>query len=175
LASIAVAHVEISPKKVPADSFARFTIDVPTERKVPTVQLEVQLPPGLSSVKLRKKPGWKDTIRGGVATWSGGRIPPGHSAKFELKAHVPNTPGKELTFPALQTYADRKVVHWIGSSSSDTPVPTVTLEAAAITTTTTATSTGSGGNHHGIARAIEIALLIGLLTLGVVLFRRRRT
>ena len=47
------------------------------------------------------------------------------------RATCPNLPGRVLVFPALVTYQDGKVVHWIGAESSDTPAPRVTLTAAA--------------------------------------------
>lgn len=76
------------------------------------------------------KPGWTRTQRGRVVTWSGGKIGVGEFAECGLSAHLPNTPGQTLTFPANQTYANGKVVQWIGAESSDEPAPHVTLEAA---------------------------------------------
>jgi len=173
LAPVAAAHVEISPNKVTPDSVARFTIEVPTERNAPTVKLEVKLPPGLESVRLATKPGWRSTNRGGVVTWSGGEIPPDHSDKFVFTAHVPNTPGKELLFPAIQTYAKGPVVRWIFGPYSETPAPRVMLEAAT-TPIATVTLNNGGRDHHGIAIGIGIAFVAGLLALGIVFLRRRR-
>jgi uncharacterized protein YcnI len=174
LAPAAAAHVEISPAKVAADSFAHLTIEVPTERNVPTVKLEVKLPPGLGDVRLATKPGWKSTNRDGVITWSGGKIAPGHSDRFVFKVHMPNTPGKELLFPAIQTYAKGPVVRWIGAPGSETPAPRVMLEAAATQFIGTVTLNDGGGGHRGIVLGIGIALIGGLLALAIVIFRKRR-
>jgi uncharacterized protein YcnI len=181
LAPVATAHVEISPEKVQADSFARLSIRVPTERNVPTVKLEVKLPPGLDEVSVQTKPGWKSSNNGGLVTWSGGKIGPGEFDEFGLSVHVPNTPGKELLFPALQTYADGKVVHWIGPEDAEEPAPRVTLEAASgnATTTTSTAATSSKDDeedgHDGLALGFGIAgLAAGLLALGATLMRRRR-
>jgi uncharacterized protein YcnI len=174
LAPVAAAHVEISPDKVPANSDALLTIQVPTERNVPTVKLEIKLPPGLQEVTVQAKPGWTSSNQKGVVTWSGGKIAPGQFDEFGVITHVPNTPGKEFVFPALQTYANGKVVRWIGTPSSDTPAPRVTLEAAS-TSTTTPASTDSGSDHDKLALGFGIAgLAAGLLALGVALLRRRR-
>jgi uncharacterized protein YcnI len=178
LAPVAGAHVEISPDKVPVDSDALLTIQVPNERNVPTVKLEIKLPAGLSEVTVQAKPGWTSSNKNGVVTWSGGKIGPGQFDEFGLVTHVPNTPGKEFVFPALQTYADGKVVRWIGTSTSDTPAPRITLVAASTTTTTTPAATAtsdSGSDRDKVALGFGIAgLAAGLLALGVALLRSRR-
>jgi uncharacterized protein YcnI len=176
LAPVAAAHVEISPDKVPVNSDALLTFQVPTELKVPTVKLEIKLPPGLSEVTVQAKPGWTSSNKNGVVTWSGGKIGPGQFDEFGLVTHVPNTPGKEFAFPALQTYANGKVVRWLGTLSSDTPAPRITLVTAANTTTTTpAAQTDTGSDRDKLALGFGIAgLAVGLLALGIALVRRRR-
>ena len=177
LAPIASAHVEISPNKVPVNSDALLTLQVPTELKVPTVKLEVKLPAGLQEVAVQAKPGWTSSNKNGVVTWSGGKIDPGQFDEFGLITHVPNTPGKEFIFPALQTYANGKVVRWIGTESSDTPAPRITLEAASTATTTPASNATSdtGSDRDKMALGFGIAgLAVGLVALGVALLRRRR-
>lgn len=173
LSSAAAAHVEITPEKVKADSVARLTIEVPTELKVPTVKLEVKLPPGLTPVRPVAKAGWKSTNRNGVLTWFGGQIPSGRSGTFVFRAHMPDTPGKELVFPAVQTYANGEVVRWIDAPGSQTPAPRINLEAAPVHTFTVTLDDGSG-NRRSIALGIGIALVAGLLVVAIVLFRRRR-
>jgi uncharacterized protein YcnI len=146
------------------------------------VKLSVQLPVGLDEVSFQPKPGWKRTQKGRVVTWSGGQIGVGEFDEFGLSVHLPNTPGKTLVFPATQTYANGKVVHWIGPLNADEPAPHVTLEAAESETTTTATTTTSSStseneddDHDGLALGFGIAgLAAGLLALGVTLVRRRR-
>lgn len=170
LAPGAAAHVEITPAKVRPGSTARLTIEVPAELKVPTVKIEVKLPPGLAGVQPAAKPGWKSTNRSGVMTWFGGKIPPGQSETFVFSAHVPDTPGTELVFPAVQTYANGAVVHWIGARGSQTPAPRVTLEGAPIHSFTV---DDGGGDRRNILLGIGIAIVVGLLALATVLFRRR--
>jgi uncharacterized protein YcnI len=181
-ASTASAHVTLNPEKAPADSFARFALRVPTEEDVPTVKVSVQMPAGLDEVTFQPKAGWKRTESGRVVTWSGGQIGVGEFDEFGLSMHLPNTPGKTLVFPATQTYANGKVVHWIGALTSDEPAPHVTLEAAAGETTATTTTAASprtteneDDDHDGLALGFGIAgLAAGLLALGLTLVRRRR-
>ena len=180
-ASAASAHVTMNPEKAPADGFARFALRVPTEEDVPTVKVSVQLPAGLDEVGFQPKAGWKRTESGRVVTWSGGQIGVGEFDEFGLSMHLPNTPGKTLVFPATQTYANGKIVHWIGALTSDEPAPHVTLEAAkgeASTTTPTASSAtrdDEGDDHDELALGFGIAgLAVGLLALGLTLVRGRR-
>jgi uncharacterized protein YcnI len=177
-ATAASAHVTMNPEKAPADSFSRFALRVPTEEDVPTVKVSAQLPAGLDEVTFETKPGWKRKKSGRVVTWSGGQIGVGEFDEFGLSIHLPNTPGKTLVFPATQTYANGKVVHWIGALTSDEPAPHVTLEAASETTTTTASSStreDDGDDHEGLALGFGIAgLAVALLALGLTLVRKRR-
>jgi len=126
----ASAHVEPSPEKVPADSVSRITLSAEGEESVPAVKVTVQMPVGVTDVIAHPTPGWKQSVNGRLVSWSGGRIPNGAEGKFQFSAHFPDTPGRVLVFPSLVTYADGKVVHWIGAESSDTPAPRVTLTAA---------------------------------------------
>ncbi|HET7856621.1 MAG TPA: YcnI family protein [Gaiellaceae bacterium] len=202
LAPSAAAHVTLNPDAVPADSFSRFSIRVPTERGVPTTKVSVRIPEGLIFVSFQPKPGWKRTVqmvklakpvtvegetvteRVGTVTWSGGQIGPGEFDEFGMSAHVPNSPGRELIFPAVQTYANGEVVRWIGDPSADEPAPRVKLEAAepepaSATATTTNTASDEGDEEDSddkatLALGFGIAgLVAGLAGLGVALYRRR--
>jgi periplasmic copper chaperone A len=186
VASAASAHVTLNPGNAPADSFSRFALRVPTEENVPTVKLSVQLPAELEEVGFQPKEGWKRTQNGRVVTWSGGQIGVGEFDEFGLSIHVPNTPGETLTFPATQTYANGKVVRWIGAPESDEPAPTLTIEAAEsespTPTTTTeateateATESEDDDDMESLALGFGIAgLAVGLLALGLTLVRKRK-
>ena len=144
----ASAHVEPSPEKVPADSVSRITLSAEGEESVPAVKVTVQMPVGVTDVIAHPTPGWKQSVNGRLVSWSGGRIPNGAEGKFQFSAHFPNTPGRVLVFPSLVTYADGKVVHWIGAESSDTPAPRVTLTAADGRTRPSSASS-HGHDDHG--------------------------
>src|SRR5262245_44791134 len=155
---VAAAHVEPSPEKVPADSTSKITLSAEGEESVPAIQLSVQMPTGVTQVVAHPTKGWKESVEGRIVTWKGGKIPHGAEGKFAFTAHMPNTPGKAVVFPALVVYQDGKVVHWIGVPSSDTPAPRVTLTAAkgqtnppppAPVATTTSTE-GDGGSSHRV-------------------------
>jgi periplasmic copper chaperone A len=182
LVPAALAHVEPSPEKVPANSSSKITLSAEGEESVPAVKLTVQMPAGVTDVVALPTAGWTESVQGRVVTWSGGKIRHGADGKFSFTAQMPNTPGRVLVFPSLVTYQDGKVVHWIGAESSDTPAPRVTLTAAKGQTnpappppapaTTTASTEGDGGSNTWIWIVIAAAILASLAA--VVIVRRRR-
>ena len=103
-----------------------------------------------------------------------------------MSAHVPNTPGTELVFPAIQTYSNGEVVRWIGAADADEPAPRVTLEAAqaehgAPTATTAPTETEESGEDDESEDRANLALglgaaglIAGLAALGMGFCRRRQ-
>jgi uncharacterized protein YcnI len=199
LAGSAAAHVTVNPNTAPADSFSRFAIRVPTERAVPTVKVTVQIPEGLLFVSFQPKPGWTRTVkmaklaepvtmegekiteRVASVTWSGGKIGPGEFDEFGMSAHVPNEAGRQLIFPAIQTYSNGEVVRWIGHPSADEPAPRVTLDAAraegAAASATAAADDEEDDADNGranLALGFAIAgLVAGLAALGLAFYRRR--
>ena len=200
-APTAAAHVTLNPNEAPADSFSRFAVRVPTERDNPTVKVTLQIPEGLTFVGFQPKTGWKRTVtmvklpapvtvegeqvteRVGSVTWSGGEIGPGEFDEFGMSAHVPNEPGTELVFPAIQTYSNGEVVRWIGAPDADEPAPRVTLEAtpteegapeATTAQPETEESEEDSEDRANLALGLGAAgLIAGLAALGMG-FRRRR-
>jgi periplasmic copper chaperone A len=204
LPAAASAHVSVNPNKVPADSFARFDVRVPNEQETAdTTKVAVQLPEGLVFTSFQPKPGWTRTTttaklaqpvtsddgtiteRVATVTWSGGKIAPREFDEFGFTAKVPDTVGKVLVFPSVQTYSNGDVVRWIGSADADEPAPRVTLEAKeaeshAMTTTTAPTVNVSGadtGNDRATVAIVlgVIGILVGVAALGAAFVGRRRT
>ena len=192
LAPEASAHAEITPARLPANSVSTFELSVAGEENAPTVRVAVQMPAGLKNVKPPPVRGWQAELAGRVITWTGGRIPQGESGTFQITAQFPNTPGKRLRFPTVQTYGNGTVVRWIGAPSSDTPAPTILLTAArtpppppaaarrrrrlppppAITTTEASESDEDDGSTGWVVGGVVILVLVG--SGGALLWRRRR-
>ncbi|MDI3341259.1 MAG: YcnI family protein [Sphaerobacter sp.] len=145
---VASAHVTVWPKQTTTGAFEKYTVRVPTEKDIPTVQVELIFPPGLRVSSFQPKPGWtyelqrdaSGTITGVV--WSGGAIGPGEFDEFAFIAANPEEPG-ELTFVARQTYADGSVVSWEGPAGSEHPA----------SVTTVAAGSGEGSGHADAAPA----------------------
>ncbi len=194
-------HVTMNPNQVPAGSESRFDLRVPNEEEsADTTKVSVEFPEGVNFVSFQPKAGWTRTVtmkklakpvtsddgtvteRVATVTWSGGKIAPGEFDEFGFSASVPDTAGTVLVFPAVQTYSDGKVVHWVGDASADEPAPRVTLTAAAAdhhdsTTTTTADSSSehSDNNRANVALVLGAAgLAAGIAALGFIVSGRRR-
>ena len=200
LVPAASAHVTVNPNEVPAGSFSRFAVRVPTERpNADTTKVVLQLPEDLAFVSFQPKPGWTRTVtmvklakpvtndegetvteRIGTVTWEGGKIAPGEFDEFGLSAKVPETAGQTLVFPAVQTYSNGEVVRWIGAADADTPAPRVALTAASqetaapTTTTTPASSDDDDGGRDTFTFILAIAAL-ALAAVALVLNRRPRS
>ena len=179
---VAAAHVEPSPEKVPAGSVSKITLSAEGEESVPAVKLTVQMPTGVTDMVAHPTPGWKQSVKGRIVTWSGGKIPHGADGKFAFSAKMPDSPGRVLVFPALVTYQDGKIVRWIGAETSDTPAPRVTLTAASgqanppppTATTPTTTSTEGDGSSSNTWIWILIVAAIGGATAAILVVRRRK-
>jgi uncharacterized protein YcnI len=189
LAPAAGAHAEITPEKVPAGSASTFVLSVEGEEDAPTVKVAMQLPAGMANVKPAPVRGWQANRAGRVITWTGGTIRQGDFGKFEITAQFPDSPGKTLTFPTVQTYSGGTIVRWIGAPGSATPAPTITLTAAAtpppppppptVTTTTTTTTTTTVANEREddddstgwLIGAVVAVILVGSAV--ALLWRRR--
>ena len=197
----AAAHVTLNPDAVPADSFSRFAVRVPTEREnASTTKVTVRLPRGLFFVSFQPKPGWKRTVtmatldppavvfgeqvteRVATVTWEGGKIAPGEFDEFGMSAKVPDAPGTKLTFPTVQTYSNGEVVRWIGPPDAEEPAPQVALEANEPEATAEPQAEVEESKDEGdetadranLAMGLGAAgLIAGLAALGLTLRRRR--
>jgi uncharacterized protein YcnI len=148
------AHVTVNPPTVPADSSQTFTVRVPTEKPVPTTQVKVEFPAGLTVSRFQPVAGWTRTVeRDGqqriiAVTWSGGQIADGEYQDFAFIARTPRDTGK-LSFKAYQTYQGGETVEWVNpEGSQERPAALVTVGqsvAAAAATTNTGSIEGRDG------------------------------
>jgi uncharacterized protein len=206
LPAVADAHVTLQPTSVPAGGEdTRLAVRVPNELdNASTVKLDLQLPPGFAAVSFEANPGWTvkvtktrlatpihtddGDITEGVTriTWTGdgkdGSIPPGGFKDFGLSVLVPGKAGDKLTFKALQTYSNGKVVRWIGAPGTDTPAPIVDVTAAAgadhaaaaSAPTPTAAPVTKSSSSNGLATIALIVGALGLIAGVVALMAARR-
>jgi periplasmic copper chaperone A len=202
----AQAHLTVSPSSAPAGADSEELIRVPNESETAsTIKVDVQLPPGFVSASYEAQPGWKvrvvrqklakpvQTDDGPVSeevrriTWTGdgsaqGRIAPGQFMDFPLAVTIPGKAGDTLTFKALQTYSDGKVVRWIGPAGSDEPAPQLAVTAAAKEGAATgapapakpAAASGSSSGSDTLAVVALIVGVLGLLAGGAALLATRR-
>jgi len=195
LPTAAQAHVTLQPREATAGAYTVENVRVPNETEdATTTKVAVQFPDGFAGVLYAAQPGWKVEVKTkklatpiktddgeiteGVAqiTWTAvdaaHGIRPGQFRDFPLSLKIPDE-ARKLTFKALQTYSDGKVVRWIGAEGSDEPAPVVTVTAAqesghaAATPTPAATpapADDDDGGGNGLAIAALALAAIALIT-----------
>jgi uncharacterized protein YcnI len=200
LALPAGAHVTLQPDEAPAKGFVVEAVRVPNEEaSANTTKVVVQFPAGFAEVSFQPVPGWnvktkktklakpittdegdKLTEQVSQVTWSGGKIAPSEFQDFPVSVQMPDKAGSSLTFKALQTYDNGKVVRWIGVPDSEEPAPQVKVTSASGDQAAAATPAASTeeGDDDGDSKALPIIALIvgalGLLAGGAALLTRRR-
>jgi uncharacterized protein YcnI len=191
LPAAASAHITVHPNALPAGGFTVVDVTVPNELDGPaTTKVDVKFPPGFVAVSTQPLPGWKSTITyrkiakpvvvdgekhttevDRVIWTSSTGIGTGQFMQFPLSVAVPDRTGATLTFKALQTYANGKVVRWIGSPGTDTPAPQVAVRPA--NAPVQDFPAGVSAAHRTTTRHIAGAAVLGLLGLGgFALYRR---
>ncbi len=132
-APAASAHVQVLPASVAPSDPVVFTVLVPNEGGVPTVQVDVKIPDGVIPFSFEETPGWtrSEALAADqsldVVTWKGS-LPPGEFVRFSFIATTPEQEG-EIAWPAVQTYQDGTKVRWIGGPGSEEPAATVTVSS----------------------------------------------
>jgi len=130
--SVALAHVTVSPRQAAAGGTQRYAIRVPTERAVPTVRIEMEIPADVVVSSFDAKAGWqieqKKDAAGKViaAIWSGSSIKPRESAEFAFTCQNPKGATK-LVWKVVQIYEDGTRSEWTGAEGSRSPAPVTDL------------------------------------------------
>lgn len=172
LAGPALAHVTVQSPGATQGGYAKVTFRVPAEKPLATTKVQVVFPADapLGKVRVKPHPGWSYVVATGKPatpakdargnelasvvqsiTWTatGGGIEPGEFDEFDISAG-PLPKVDQMTFNALQTYADGSVVRWAGD---DAPV----LKLAAPAPAADATSHSSSASHGSSASPVGSA------------------
>jgi uncharacterized protein YcnI len=126
------AHVSIMPRDSRPGTSERYTVRVPTEGQVATVEVELEIPEGVT-IRPQATAGWTHSLKrtgGRVASiiWTT-NIPPGEFAEFGFIGRNPKS-GGTIVWKVHQRYADGTASHWVGELGTQSPAPTTTLSAA---------------------------------------------
>jgi periplasmic copper chaperone A len=206
LPAAAAAHVTLQPSEQPAGAFVRADVRVPNELdNASTEKVEVQFPAGFLFASYEPVAGWKAKItrekldkpvtspEGGepiteqvkqvtfTADSNSDGIKPGQFQDFGLSTQMPDKAGTALTFKAIQTYSNGKVVRWIGAPDTEEPAPQVRLVSADESAPAPAPAASTSSSDDDASKGLGIAALVvgalGLLAGGAALImsRRRRT
>jgi hypothetical protein len=86
-------------------------------------ELSVTMPEGVELRDAPPPPGWRLSIRGRTASWSGGHVARGQGVLFSIGMSTNLSPGA-ITFRAAQRYSDGGVVPWkVGLTVLPQPAP----------------------------------------------------
>lgn len=203
-AGAAFAHVSVNPDTVAPGSYSKLTFRVPNESETAsTTKLEIQLPQDTPFASVRGKaiPGWtveltkeklpavitqgNTTIDEAVTTIvftadsDADAIGLNQFGEFDIQVGpVPDV--VSITFTAVQTYSDGKIVTWgdptpAGGAEPAHPAPVLTVAGAATdghgghgAETDSATVEMAAAAGDGTARTLGIVgIVIGVIGLGV--------
>ena len=127
------AHVTVAPRESRPGVSERYTVRVPTEGKVSTVEVELEVPEGVT-ISPQASPGLTPTLkrtgdRVSSIVWAM-EIKPGEFAEFGFIGRNPKV-GSAIAWKAHQRYADGTATHWVGEEGTRSPAPVTKLAATA--------------------------------------------
>src|SRR5438128_4093317 len=134
VAAVAEAHVSVRPRESKAGAVEKYTVRVPTEGKVATTSVEVEIPQDVTINSVEPADGVKSEIKreGGPVvsiTWTVA-IDPGQNREFVFVAKNPSD-ATEIVWKAHQRYADGTSSEWVGGAGTRQPAPVTKLTVLA--------------------------------------------
>lgn len=176
----ALAHVTVSPKEALTASFQTFTVNVPNEKDLATIQIKLLLPDGLQHVLPTQKYGWHidvdknsndQTSLAKSITWSGSSIAVGLRDEFTFSAKTPDSP-TQIQWKAYQTYSDGTIVAWDQDSQDSTTDNSGPASVTTITNKTAQQTIDSGLvqpiNNSQVTNERAVYLGIAGVSLGLI-------
>ena len=132
IGAIAEAHVTVSPEESRGGAVERYTIRVPTEGKITTTALELEVPSGVTITGVLVTGGFTyETRRDGDRivgiTWKLD-VKPGEVAEFVIFAR--NPAAGQIQWKAHQRFADGTSADWVGVEGDRRPAAVTKLTAA---------------------------------------------
>lgn len=123
------AHVVVTPRESAAGAEQVYTVRVPNEVTVPSINVELEIPAGMHVMQVATGDGFtfdvkKEGNRIVAITWKK-EIKPKEFSLFTFTAHNPQ-PGA-MQWKAHQTFADGSMIHWIGERGTKQPASVTTI------------------------------------------------
>jgi uncharacterized protein YcnI len=133
LAAIASAHVTVSPRESKAGTTQRYLVRVPTEGKVATVSVDLEIPSDVEITEVSAPAGAKHEAkrqagRINAITWTI-EIKPGDMAELPFTATNPSS-GASISWKAHQHFADGTTTDWTAAPGQPKPAARTTLTSA---------------------------------------------
>lgn len=121
-AAAASAHVTVAPAESTTGAWETYTLKVPSEKDVATVQVDLRIPEGAEFKQYETVPGWSVTVDGNKVSWTATAegIQAGQFQRFYFTAKNPDAAG-DIAWDAYQHYADGSLVQWSGEEGSESP------------------------------------------------------
>jgi uncharacterized protein YcnI len=156
LSPVAWGHSDLDPRQSLPNKWETYTLTVPTETTVPTIQIRLTVPPEFEVETIEHSQVWHiGTVRderGYIReiTWSESRIPPQMFEQFKLLVRNAKTPGRYV-WKIEQAYEGSDAATW------EAPTQLITAE-------------GAGGQRAEEAwRAAQVATTVSLVALGIAI------
>jgi uncharacterized protein YcnI len=128
-ATAAQAHVTIRPRESKAGATETYTMRVPTEGKIATTSVELEVPDGVTIVTINGAAGRAEQKKSGdritSITWTVD-IQPAQSQELTFVARNPAS-GSEIAWKVHQRYADGTSSDWVEPAGSRRPGPVTKL------------------------------------------------
>lgn len=133
IASVAQAHVSVRPRESKAGATEKYIVRVPTEGKMATISVEVEIPQGVTVDSVDPADGVKSEMK-----YEGGRvvsitwtvtIDPGANRELAFTGKNPSD-GTEIVWKAHQRYSDGTSSEWVGPAGTRQPAPVTKLVPA---------------------------------------------
>jgi uncharacterized protein YcnI len=124
----ALAHVRVLPFESKTGAQQTYTMKVPTEGKITTTSIELEVPAGVSVISIAD-PAEAKKVDGRIVsiTWKT-EIPPDQSKDFSFVAINPKT-DQDLAWKAHQRYADGTGRDWVDLPKTKSPASVTKLSA----------------------------------------------
>ena len=131
-ATAAQAHVSVRPRESKPGATEKYIVRVPTEGKVATTSVEVEIAQGVTVDSVDPADGVKSEMKreGGRVvsiTWTV-TIEPGANRELTFTAKNPSE-GTEIVWKAHQRYSDGTSSEWVGAPGTRQPAPVTKLTA----------------------------------------------
>ena len=128
--AVSFAHVTISPRESMAGATEKYIVRVPTEGKVTTKSVELEVPEGVTVEAMAVPVGWKheltkDGDRITAITWTMD-VKPGEFVEFSFVARNPRDK-TQLVWTLRQKFADGTVSDWTKGPNGTRPTAVTTL------------------------------------------------
>ncbi len=130
VSAVSFAHVTIWPRESTAGATEKYTLRVPTEGKVTTKSVELEVPEGVTVESMAVPAGWKHELkregdRITAITWQMD-VKPGEFVEFSFVARNPRDK-TQIVWTLRQKFADGTVSDWTKGPNGTRPTAVTTL------------------------------------------------